>query len=126
MTVEINGKRVRVEANASTLIIYEDSFKGRRLLRDTAALLQMTDLTDIPYGLVARLLWAEVRTADGGAPDFEEWLSGISVADILAARLTVLEVLAKSIATSKKSKAAAVRARIRERFSSLRTRRSAD
>lgn len=126
MTVVINGKRLSVEANAFTLIVYEDRFKGRRLLQDATALLRMTDTEDISFGLVARLLWAELKTADDATPDFYDWLREFSVADVMEARLPVLEVLAESMITSKKLKAAARRAGIFRRFSSWLTRRSAD
>ena len=76
MTIIIDNKRVKVGANASTLILYEDRFKGRRLLRDASELLAMADTTDVPFGLVARILWAEVKTADADAPDFYEWIKG--------------------------------------------------
>lgn len=126
MTIIIDNQKIKVGANASTLILYEDRFKGRRLLRDASELLAMADTTDVPFGLVARILWAEVKTADADAPDFYEWIKGYSIGDIVEARIDVLTLLAESIQTVKKQKAAAIRERIWRRLTFWRMRRNAD
>lgn len=127
MTIIIDNQKIKVGANASTLILYEDRFKGRRLLRDASKLLEMGDTTDIPFGLVARLLWAEVKTADAETPDFFEWVEGFSIGGIIETRFVVLTLLAQSIeTTTKKPKAAAIRERIWRRLTFWRMRRNAD
>ena len=86
----------------------------------------MADTTDVPFGLVARILWAEVKTADADAPDFYEWIKGYSIGGIVEARIDVLTLLAESIQTVKKPKAAAIRERIWRRLTFWRMRRNAD
>lgn len=71
--IEIDGKKVNLEANGSTILIYEDSFKGRRFLQDVSELQQVKKETDIPLTLFCRVLWSVAKTADNSIPNMFKW-----------------------------------------------------
>ncbi|MDO4893358.1 MAG: hypothetical protein Q3989_08655 [Eubacteriales bacterium] len=126
MIISINKKIIRVEVNASTLIIYEDRFKGRRLLQDISELTAIKDSFDIPFALTSKLLWAAAKTADNSTPDFYEWIKQFTIADVLQTGLQMIPLYVKDIETVKKPTAAVRAVRIFQRFKFWLTRPNAD
>lgn len=103
--IKIGRTEIKVEANASTLIIYEDRFKGRRLLQDIDELAKI-DTVKTPFSLYAKLLWATAKTADDSIADLYEWTKQYSISEIITASQYAVEMILKSIQTTKKAKAA--------------------
>lgn len=125
-TINIDNKKVRVEANASTLLIYEDRFKGRRMLQDIAELTKIENIQNIPFSLYSKLLWASVKTADNSIADIYEWIKDFSIQGIITASQVALELICQSIETTKKSKAAVKHRHICQLMTSFHTRSKAD
>lgn len=71
--IEIDDKKVEIEANGSTILIYEDAFKGRRFLQDINELKKVKEPTDYPLTLFCRVLWAVAKTADNSIPNMFKW-----------------------------------------------------
>lgn len=124
MRLTVDKSTFEVRANAFTLILYEDTFKGRRLLRDVSLLLTGDD--DVPISTAVKIIWALAKTADESLPDCLEWSKEFSIAGITEAVKPALMILLESMATAKKSKAAAVRERIFRRLTFWRPRSAAD
>ena len=120
--IKIDSKTVCVEANASTLLIYEDRFKGRRLLQDISELAKITDIDKIPLSLYSKLLWATAKTADETTSDVYEWTKNFTINGIIKAGQIALEMICESIETTKKRKAPVGRVLtfLRTKFSRLR------
>lgn len=104
--IRIDNQTVCVEVNASTLLIYEDRFKGRRFLQDITELAKIPDINKTPFSLNSKLLWAAAKTADENIPDIYEWAKSFSISGIIDAGQTVLILVCESISTRKKRKAA--------------------
>ena len=100
-TIIIDKKKVRVEANASTLLIYED----RRLLQDIDELAKITTTDKVPFSLYSKLFWSVAKTADDTVPDIYEWAKDFSISGVIEGSRTAIELICKSIETTKKSKA---------------------
>lgn len=103
--IKIDGKKISVEANASTLLIYEDRFKGRRLLKDISELVKITTVSDIPLSFYSKFFWATAKTANETIPDIYEWSKDFSIAEIIKGGQVAFALICKSIETSKKQKA---------------------
>ena len=126
MTLRVDNRTFEVRASAFTLILYEDNFKGRRMLQDLSALAEMEQSGAVSYALVSRMLWALARTADVATPDFYEWVQAFSIGGIISAYPAVVTLLTENIMTPKKATAAAILKRYFQRLTFWRIRRNAD
>ena len=126
MKVRVDNRTFEVRASAFTLILYEDNFKGRRMLQDLSALAEMEQNGAVSYALVSRMLWALARTADATTPDFYEWVQAFSIGGIISAYPAVVTLLTENIMTPKKATAAAILKRCFQRLTFWRIRRNAD
>ncbi len=126
MTLRVDNHTFEVRASAFTLILYEDNFKGRRMLQDLSALAEMEQDGAVSYALVSRMLWALARTADATTPDFYEWVQAFSIGGIISAYPAVVTLLTENIMTPKKATAAAILKRCFQRLTFWRIRRNAD
>lgn len=126
MTLRVDNHTFEVRASAFTLILYEDNFKGRRMLQDLSALAEMEQSGAVSYALVSRMLWALARTADATTPDFYEWVQAFSIGGIISAYPAVVALLTENIMTPKKATAAAILKRCFQRLTFWRIRRNAD
>lgn len=126
MTLRVDNHTFEVRASAFTLILYEDNFKGRRMLQDLSALAEMEQSGAVSYALVSRMLWALARTADATTPDFYEWVQAFSIGGIISAYPAVVTLLTENIMTPKKATAAAILKRCFQRLTFWRIRRNAD
>jgi len=126
MTLRVDNRTFEVRASAFTLILYEDNFKGRRMLQDLSALAEMEQSGAVSYALVSRMLWALARTADATTPDFYEWVQVFSIGGIISAYPAVVTLLTENIMTPKKATAAAILKRCFQRLTFWRIRRNAD
>lgn len=126
MTLRVDNRTFEVRASAFTLILYEDNFKGRRMLQDLSALAEMEQSGAVSYALVSRMLWALARTADATTPDFYEWIQAFSIGGIISAYPAVVTLLTENIMTPKKATAAAILKRCFQRLTFWRIRRNAD
>lgn len=103
----IDNKKVTVEANASTILIYEDTFKGRRFLQDIEEFRKIKKDTDIPISTLCRIIWATAKTADKTIPDMFTWSAQFSIPGLIGAGKEAIEVIDKDITpTIKNSKSA--------------------
>lgn len=106
--INLQNKKIPVEANAYTLIIYEDRFKGRRFLKDIDSLVAQESIS---LATSARMLWAISKTADSSVADFCEFIKGFELSDLLKCHTFVVEILLESLSAvinPKKGKATAV------------------
>ena len=126
MTLRVDNRTFEVRASAFTLILYEDNFKGRRMLQDLSALAEMEQSGAVSYALVSRMLWALARTADTATPDFYEWVQAFSIGGIISAYPAVVTLLTENIMTPKKATAAAILKRCFQRLTFWRIRRNVD
>lgn len=126
MTLRVDNRTFEVRASAFTLILYEDNFKGRRMLQDLSALAEMEQSGAVSYALVSRMLWALARTADATTPDFYEWVQAFSIGGVISAYPAVVTLLTENIMTPKKATAAAILKRCFQRLTFWRIRRNAD
>ena len=124
--ITIGKKKVRVEANASTLLIYEDRFKGRRLLQDIGELAKITKAEKIPFSLYSKLFWAAAKTADNSIPDIYDWIKDFEISDVIIGSQTVITLIYESIETTKKQKAAVIHRLICRLMTFLHLRSKAD
>ena len=122
----MDNRTFEVRASAFTLILYEDNFKGRRMLQDLSALAEMEQNGAVSYALVSRMLWALARTADATTPDFYEWVQAFSIGGVISAYPAVVTLLTENIMTPKKATAAAILKRCFQRLTFWRIRRNAD
>ena len=104
-TISLKSRKVKVEANASTLLVYEDRFKGRRLLQDIDKLSELRKAEDIPFSLYTKLFWATAKTADYSIEDVYEWSSQFSIEEIIIAGQVAINLIWESIQSTKKQKA---------------------
>lgn len=95
-TVVINDKNVEVEVTAYTMLIYEDTFKGRSFLRDADRIL-VKNLNDVKFGSAVKLLWAAAKTADDTIPNFKAWSKNLSIKDAISATDTIIELIVNSL-----------------------------
>ena len=126
MIISINKKSIRVEVNASTLIVYEDRFKGRRLLQDIFELSAIKDLDKVPFALVSKLIWAAAKTADNTTPDLYEWIAQMNIAEVIGIAPQILAMYYSNIETVKKPTAAARIKQLFRRFKFWHTQHGAD
>lgn len=104
----LDGQELTVEANAQTLLIYEDNFKGHRLLQDIDELAHITDKSTMPFGIYLKLLWACAKTADKNIVDIDLFSQQFSIEAVIENSWNIIELIGKSIeGNSKKVKAAA-------------------
>ncbi len=126
MIISINKKSIRVEVNASTLIIYEDRFKGRRLLQDIFELSAIKDPDKVPFALVSKLIWAAAKTADNTTPDLYEWIAQMNIAEVIGIAPQILTMYYTNIETAKKPTAAARIKHLFQHFKFWHTQQNAD
>lgn len=106
--INLKNKKIPVEANAYTLIIYEDRFKGRRFLKDIDNLITEGSIS---LATSARILWAVSKTADSSIADFCEFTKNLELSDLITCTTYVANILLESLTgviNPKKGKATAV------------------
>ena len=103
--IYLKSRKVKVEANASTLLVYEDRFKGRRLLQDIDKLSELRKTEDVPLSLYTKLFWATAKTADRSIEDIYEWSSQFTIEDIIKGGQVAITLIWESILPLKKQKA---------------------
>lgn len=106
-TVKINGTNVVLEANGYTLLVYEDRFKGRRLLQDIGEISKIGEAEKVPFSIQTKMLWAAAKTADDTLPDIYEWTKQFSIEEVIKASQIAVVLICESLSTSKKAKATA-------------------
>lgn len=111
--IYLKSRKVKVEANASTLLVYEDRFKGRRLLQDIDKLSELRKTEDVPLSLYTKLFWATAKTADRSIEDVYEWSSQFTIEDIIKGGQVAITLIWESILPLKKKKATVIQKAIR-------------
>ena len=126
MILSIDKKTIRVEVNASTLIIYEDRFKGRRLLRDLYGVTEMLkNAGEIPFSLITKLLWAAVKTADDSTDDIYAFIKQFTISDVVGVSVKIIELYTENIELRKKASATVRLGRLCRRLKFWRSRSNA-
>lgn len=105
----IGCDKVKIAASAYTLIIYEERFRGRKLIKDIIEIGKIKNVNEIPFSIQAKLLWATVKTANENTADIYEWSQRYDISEIIAAATKAYGLLCKSFETRKKVKATAIR-----------------
>lgn len=111
--IVLNNKKRTVKANAMTMLIYEDEFKGSSFLNDFEKLESglINKSSNISGRIAAQMIWACSKTADDSTPKFSDWqkqLADISMGEIYEANiLTIIEVSQNMASPSKKMQATA-------------------
>jgi hypothetical protein len=93
-TLSLNNKRIVVEANAYTLIVYEDRFKGRRFLKDIDELVTSPSLS---LGIGARMLWAIAKTANKELADYCEFTHALEISEIATIVEEITDIILESL-----------------------------
>lgn len=106
--IVLNNQNFEAKANAMTMLIYEDEFKGSSFLNDFEKLETplMNQSSNIKANIAIQMIWACLKTADNNTPDFNKWkkqLENISINEIYVANITVLLTIQKSIANPSKN-----------------------
>ncbi len=123
--INLENRKVKVEANASTLLIYEDRFKGRRLLQDVDKISQINRVEDVPFSLYTKLFWATAKTADHNIGDVYEWSSQFTIEDIIKGGQIAITLIWNSILPLKKKKATVIQKAIHQLLKFFRSLRKA-
>lgn len=111
--IVLNGKKYELKANAMTMLIYEDEFKGSSFLNDFEKLENplINKSSNISGQILIQMIWACIKTADDSTPKFNEWkkqLQNISMGEIYEANIDVVIAISQNMASpSKKLQAAA-------------------
>lgn len=106
--IVLNNQKLEVQANAMTMLIYEDEFKGSSFLNDFEKLENplINQSSDIKCSIAIQLIWACLKTADDNIAAFHDWknhLKNISMAEIYAANITVIVTISKNMASPSKN-----------------------
>lgn len=91
-TVKIDGKDVRLKANAKLPLVYRAYFgeeifkvqigmislasKAESASKDKAIKLSISDMAQIDTVGVIKMIWAMAKCADDSIPELEKWLDG--------------------------------------------------
>lgn len=106
--LEVGDKEIKVEVTAFTMLVYEDAFKGRSLLRDVD-MLTSSKSNKVQFSTAVRVLWAAAKSADESTKPIKEFAKQFSFADVISAAGSVVNLVIESLKTSsKKATAAAV------------------
>lgn len=101
--IEIDNKKVQIEANGATILIYEDTFKGRRFLRDVSELEKVKEPTDYPLTLTCRILWATAKTADNSIPNMFKWAAQFTSKGLLNATGEAMKLIGEDMKSTVKN-----------------------
>lgn len=104
----LNNQNFEAKANAMTMLIYEDEFKGSSFLNDFEKLETplMNQSSNIKASIAIQMIWACLKTADNNIPDFGEWkkqLENISINEIYVANIAAVVTIQKNIASPSKN-----------------------
>lgn len=80
-TIKLGNRKIRLESNAYSLILYENTF-SRKFLKDYDNVCGEGELDIVNY---LRFLWTLAKTADRDIEDFEEFTNNIMLGDIFKA-----------------------------------------
>lgn len=112
-TLKLGDKKIRLESNAYSLILYENEFK-RNFIKDFENICGNDGEVDIVN--YARFLWTLAKTADEDVPDFETFTKSIELSGIFNSVSTIVELIASNIGAGSSKK---YRARLPRVFTSL-------
>lgn len=106
--IVLNNQKLEVQANAMTMLIYEDEFKGSSFLNDFEKLENplINQSSDIKFCTAVQMIWACLKTADDNIAAFHDWknqLKNISMGEIYAANVTVVITISKNMASPSKN-----------------------
>lgn len=103
-TIKLGDKRIRLESNAYSLILYENEFK-RNFIKDFENICGNAGEVDVVN--YARFLWTLAKTADEELTDFESFVKSIDLSGIFSSIATIVELIASNIGakSSKKHRA---------------------
>lgn len=104
----LNNQKLSVQANAMTMLIYEDEFKGSSFLNDFEKLENslINKSSNVNGRISMQMIWACIKTVDDNTPKFNEWkkqLQSISMGEIYAANVVVVIAISQSMASPSKN-----------------------
>lgn len=104
----LNNQKFEVKANAMTMLIYEDEFKGSSFFNDFEKLENplINQSSDIKSCIAIQMIWACLKTANSDIPEFDTWkslLENISINEIYAANVAVVVTISKNMASPSKN-----------------------
>ncbi len=102
-TIKFGNRKIRLESNAYSLILYENTF-SRKFLKDYDNVCGEGELDIVNY---LRFLWTLAKTADCDIEDFEEFTNNIMLGDIFKVLPDIVELITANIRvnTAKKHQA---------------------
>ena len=98
--IKLGEKEVKLQANAFTVLTYEDNFKGRIFLKDIEEFANASSSGRVPLGLTLKFLWAEAKTADDKIPNLEEFAKQFNIKSIIANATEVLDLIYEDLQTT--------------------------
>lgn len=103
MKIKLNDRELKLECNAYSLVLYENTFKGRNFLKDYENL-----ITEPNVSSHIRFLWCFAKTADSSIDDFEAFSRNNnileSISEIISTNITLITNSLTSSLPKKKKK----------------------
>jgi len=108
-TITIDGKEIKLKANARNALIYraffgEDIFKVQGTFMKTINDKDELIIENLDCLGVMKLIWTMAKAADAGIPTFEEWLDQFEEFPILDVFLDLQDMLMINMASTTKIK----------------------
>lgn len=106
--IVLDNQKFEVQANAMTMLIYEDEFKGSSFLNDFEKIENplINQSSNIKFSIAIQMIWACLKTANDNITAFHDWknhLKNISMNEIYAANVTVAVTISKNMASPSKN-----------------------
>ena len=110
-TITIDGKEIRLKANAMLPLIYRNSF-SQDIFKVQGTLfgligrggINLKGIEDVDCVGIMQIIWCMAKAADQSVPKFEEWLDGFETFPIFDVFEDVLDLFMVNIATTSKIK----------------------
>lgn len=100
--ITLAGQKVKLEANAYSLILYEDEFKGRNFIADFENVLGLRG--DIEASNHIRFTWALAKTANPNIEGFAEFARKYSLNDVFSIIKELSNLISQSLGVADNSK----------------------
>lgn len=99
--VKLGNKNIRLESNAYSLVLYEDTFK-RKFFKDFENICGLKGDVDISNYL--RFLWCFAKCADTDIEDFETFTKSLKLGEVYEIMPQILDLINKNLEVSRKPK----------------------
>lgn len=111
-TITIDGKEIRLKANAMLPIVYRNAF-GQDIFKAQGSIfglvggkniVNLRGIEDVDCVGIMQIIWCMAKCANGSLPDFEKWIEGFEAFPIFDVFNDALELFMLNISTTSKIK----------------------